>query len=34
MDNAYFKDIDWQAMWDATGQTLYMTAISVLARLC
>jgi D-methionine transport system permease protein len=27
----YFKDIDWQAMWDATNQTLYMTGISVLA---
>jgi D-methionine transport system permease protein len=27
----YFKDIDWQAMWDATVQTLYMTGISVLA---
>lgn len=27
----YFKDIDWQAMWDATGQTLYMSAISVVA---
>jgi D-methionine transport system permease protein len=32
MDNYhYFKDLDWQAMWDATGQTLYMTGISVLA---
>jgi D-methionine transport system permease protein len=28
---SYFKDIDWQAMWDATVQTLYMTGISVLA---
>jgi D-methionine transport system permease protein len=27
----YLKDIDWQAMWDATVQTLYMTGISVLA---
>lgn len=27
----YFKDIDWQAMWDATVQTLYMSAISVVA---
>ncbi|MDQ0198884.1 methionine ABC transporter permease [Neobacillus ginsengisoli] len=27
----YFKDIDWQAMWDATVQTLYMTGISVVA---
>jgi D-methionine transport system permease protein len=31
MGNGYFKDIDWQAMWDATVQTLYMTGISVLA---
>jgi D-methionine transport system permease protein len=32
MDNyQYFKDIDWQAMWDATLQTLYMTGVSVLA---
>lgn len=29
-DYQYFKDIDWQAMWDATVQTLYMTGISVL----
>ncbi len=29
--NSYFKDVDWQAMWDATVQTLYMTGISVLA---
>ncbi|MED3563768.1 methionine ABC transporter permease [Bacillus xiapuensis] len=27
----YLSDIDWQAMWDATLQTLYMTAISVVA---
>jgi D-methionine transport system permease protein len=27
----YFKDIDWQAMWDATGQTLYMAGVSILA---
>jgi D-methionine transport system permease protein len=27
--SSYFKDIDWQAMWDATGQTLYMAGISV-----
>ncbi|XJZ26831.1 methionine ABC transporter permease [Bacillota bacterium Lsc_1132] len=31
MGNQYFKDIDWQAMWDATVQTLYMTGYSVLA---
>ncbi len=31
MDKQYFKDIDWQAMWDATVQTLYMTVYSVLA---
>lgn len=31
MDNQYFKDIDWQAMWDATMQTLYMTGYSVVA---
>ncbi|MGZ4160607.1 MAG: methionine ABC transporter permease [Neobacillus sp.] len=31
MGNGYFKDIDWQAMWEATVQTLYMTGISVLA---
>lgn len=31
MDNQYFKDIDWQAMWDATTQTLYMTGYSVVA---
>ncbi len=30
MDKQYFKDIDWQAMWDATVQTLYMTGYSVL----
>lgn len=26
-----FKDIDWQSMWDATVQTLYMSGISVVA---
>lgn len=32
MDNHQFlKDIDWQSMWDATVQTLYMTGISVVA---
>lgn len=32
MDNYHaFKDIDWQAMWEATVQTLYMSGISVLA---
>lgn len=31
MGNQYFKDIDWQAMWDATVQTLYMTGYSVAA---
>ncbi|MCM2531156.1 ABC transporter permease [Neobacillus pocheonensis] len=31
MSGQYFKDIDWQAMWDATVQTLYMSAISVVA---
>jgi D-methionine transport system permease protein len=32
MDNYHvFKDIDWQAMWDATLQTLYMSGISVVA---
>jgi len=30
-DTAYFKDIDWQGMWDATVQTLYMAGISVVA---
>jgi D-methionine transport system permease protein len=27
----YFQDFDWPAMWEATVQTLYMTAISVVA---
>ena len=27
----YFQDFDWQAMWEATIQTLYMTGISVVA---
>ncbi|MDR7237883.1 methionine ABC transporter permease [Neobacillus drentensis] len=27
----YFQDFDWPAMWEATTQTLYMTAISVVA---
>jgi D-methionine transport system permease protein len=32
MDNYHaFKDIDWQAMWNATLQTLYMSGISVVA---
>jgi D-methionine transport system permease protein len=31
MDNQYFQNIDWLAMWEATKQTLYMTAVSVLA---
>ncbi|CRK81582.1 methionine ABC transporter permease [Neobacillus massiliamazoniensis] len=32
MDNYHaFKDIDWQAMWEATLQTLYMSGISVVA---
>lgn len=31
MNNGYFQDIDWQAMWDATKETLYMTGISVAA---
>jgi D-methionine transport system permease protein len=26
-----FKDLDWQAVWEATLQTLYMTGISVVA---
>ncbi|MGG1399849.1 methionine ABC transporter permease [Bacillus salipaludis] len=30
-NDPYLTDIDWQAMWDATVQTLYMTAISVIA---
>lgn len=32
MDNYQpFKDIDWQGMWDATKETLYMSGISVVA---
>jgi D-methionine transport system permease protein len=32
MDNYHaFRDIDWQGMWDATLQTLYMSGISVVA---
>lgn len=27
----YFQEIDWEEMWEATVQTLYMTGISVLA---
>ena len=30
-NGGYFQNIDWQAMWDATVQTLYMTGISVLS---
>ncbi|MFD0827164.1 methionine ABC transporter permease [Neobacillus sp. M.A.Huq-85] len=30
-NDPYLTDIDWQAMWEATVQTLYMTAISVIA---
>jgi D-methionine transport system permease protein len=30
-NNHYFENVDWQGMWDATVQTLYMTGISVLA---
>lgn len=32
-DKKYFQDIDWQSMWEATKQTLYMTGISVGATL-
>lgn len=31
MNSNYFPNVDWQAMWEATVQTLYMTAVSVLA---
>lgn len=31
MNNQYFQNIDWQVMWDATSETLYMTGISVLS---
>jgi len=31
MDKPYFQDIDWPGMWAATTETLYMTAISVVA---
>ncbi|NRD76420.1 ABC transporter permease [Bacillus sp. BRMEA1] len=32
MDNYHaFKDIDWQGMWDASKETLYMSGISVVA---
>lgn len=31
MNSSYFQDIDWQAMWNATVETLYMTGISVVA---
>lgn len=27
----YFQEIDWEEMWEATIQTLYMTGVSVLA---
>nr|WP_263324983.1 methionine ABC transporter permease [Neobacillus sp. Marseille-Q6967] len=27
----YFQEIDWEEMWEATAQTLYMTGVSVLA---
>lgn len=27
----YFSDVDWSEMWGATGQTLYMAGISVIA---
>jgi D-methionine transport system permease protein len=30
-EERYFKDIDWEEMWEATLQTLYMTGISVVA---
>ncbi|MED4204642.1 methionine ABC transporter permease [Neobacillus mesonae] len=26
----YFPNVDWQVMWEATSQTLYMTGISVI----
>jgi D-methionine transport system permease protein len=31
MNSNYFPNVDWLAMWDATVQTLYMTAVSVVA---
>lgn len=30
-EERYFQDIDWEEMWEATLQTLYMTGISVVA---
>jgi D-methionine transport system permease protein len=29
MLNTYFPNVDWNSMWEATRQTLYMTAVSV-----
>lgn len=29
MLNTYFPNVDWNSMWEATSQTLYMTAVSV-----
>jgi D-methionine transport system permease protein len=31
MNSNYFPNVDWQAMWEATVQTLYMTGVSVVA---
>jgi D-methionine transport system permease protein len=31
MSNQFFPNVDWQAMWLATYETLYMTALSVVA---
>jgi D-methionine transport system permease protein len=31
VNNQYFQNIDWIAMWEATKETLYMTGISVLS---
>lgn len=31
MLNEWFPNVKWDSMWEATMETLYMTAISVLA---
>ena len=31
MINQWFPNVDWEKMWEATRETLYMTGISTLA---
>ena len=33
MINQWFPNVDWEKMWEATRETLYMTGISTLATL-